>query len=145
MKTPETRYYKNRIVKRNVSRVEGRKVKGWQVRWPGHAKYFSDAAYGGELRSLTAANTYRDIHFPGVRCRAKEEKGVRVIEVRKENRPTPQVYAVASNPQRGKPDIRKYIGTVNTVTPEKVKAGVAAASKMRSRMIEEHKKRYELI
>lgn len=116
----EVRKYKGRNIKANVSRVDCKKAKGWQVRWPGHSKFFSDNKHGSELKSLSAANQYREANFPGVRTRARPEKGVRVVACNVPNRNTPQYYAEAANPQRGKAPRRVYAGTGNTVTESRI-------------------------
>lgn len=131
----------------NVSRVDsgppgGKGWHGWQVRWPGHSKWFSDRRHGGIEPALEAAITYRENRYPGrtPRSTLRDDKGVNLIEQLHSNGRTVQLYALVSHPQHGKASPRIYIGTRATATPERIERALAEAHELRRRLVEEHRR-----
>jgi len=146
MKVPKQRKFRGGvIINTNVSRVDCKKAKGWQVRWPGHSKFFSDRRYGSEIKSLYAANTYRDENFPGRKGQADPDKGVVVQVWVPEGRKTAVMEVVAYHPQRGRSPRRWYVGTKNTATKEKLDSLVGAAHTWRRSVIAEHNHQNNLV
>lgn len=139
------REYKGQAVQPNVSRVDCLKAKGWQVRWPGHSKFFSDSLNGGDLRSLRQANAYREANFPGTRSRAKPESGVKVRTVPKEGRNGMFVYVVATHPKKGEPAKRFYVGTEKGFDPAKLSLRLEEARKWRAKEIANHNRNHGLV
>jgi hypothetical protein len=76
--------------------------------------------------------------------RANPEKGMSIVAMNKKGRNTPQYYAVAANPEYGKSPVRKYLGTGNTISEERLRAGAKFAAKARKQLIEDHKAKHGL-
>lgn len=129
----------------HVSRVDSRKAggrrgwHGWQVRWPGHRKFFTDTQHGSVAASLAAAAEYVDRNYPGKNSQCDRKAGVRVIQRQKATRNFPEIYVEVSHPQRGKAARRLYVGTVRTASPEKVREKLIEGRKLRLKLIAEHK------
>jgi len=132
------RTYKNHLVARNVSRVDCKKAKGWQVRWPGHSKFFSDNLSGGDVQALKLANTYREANFPGVKSRVKPDAGIKIKSVEKKGRNGRFVYVVASHPCKGEASKRFYVGTENGLDSKRLEARLQEARNWRARVIANH-------
>ena len=133
-------------VPKYVSRVDSGESRGkagwhgWQVRWPGHRKFFSDARYGRNPEcSLKAASFYVQTHFPGKASQCCPEKGVRLYVTKKPGRNVKEFYVSVSHPQRGRSERRVYVGTERTVTQERIAEATAKAQKIRKELVDEHK------
>lgn len=130
-------------VPEHVSRVDsgrgGKGWHGWQVRWPGHSKWFSDARHGSCRAAFREAVAYAAQAFPGKRSQIKTDKGVHVVSIAKRGRNALQIYVVASHPQYGRSARRIYVGTSNTVTDARIRRAMAEAVRIRKSMITEHR------
>lgn len=136
-------------VRRHVSRVDSFKVDaagqrvpgwhGWQVRWPGFRRFFTDAQCGGCAQALAAAETFVEKNYPGKRSQCKGEVGVRLVRLEKRNRRLAEFYVEVSHPMAGKSPRRLYVGTEATVTPERVQDKMVQARRLRRDLVRRHK------
>lgn len=115
---------------------------GWQVRWPGHRRFFTDAAHGGCAAALAAACRHRDVAYPGKRSQVNPAAGVHLRFQTKKARNSVEVYAEASSPVRGAPAKRVYAGILgSTATEDRIQDALRKARGMRMQMIAEHRER----
>lgn len=137
-KHPPRKFF-NRIVPSNVYRLDGKKVKGWQVRWyGGYSKYFADGGYGSPFKSLSAAI----LHLKSIPLRelnVNDDLQPRIVERIQTNRKCKQYYVEISNPYKGKSPIRAYIGTENTYTENRERAAVHVAKTRRNELVAQYK------
>jgi len=136
-------------VPRYVSRVDSfKRVRGsravtgwhgWQVRWSGFNKFFSDAQHGGCEAALRASSRYVEQYFPGKRSQCDLAAGVRLVERKKSSQQVTEFFVEVSHPLRGKSARRLYVGTVNTVTPSRIRQKMAEGKRLRHELVKEHK------
>lgn len=143
------------VVRIDVHRSEGKsqETHGWQVRYQGRSKYFSDAKCSPGLSLQKAIGflyeIYRGVAVPlrTRESRSKVEKqgvpGVRLTRRplrRKAGAPLPEgasrecrveIFAEAVHPMKGMPPKRFYIGTSATATTEKTNEGLEKAKAFR--------------
>jgi hypothetical protein len=112
---------------------------GWQVRYAGTSRLFSDAKASkprSPAASLKEAVEYLSERYSGpkliqMRRRSSSElpSGISVARIRQRDRPEKIVYVVASSPVSGISPRRFYVGTESTVTENRIQLviGVAAA------------------
>lgn len=112
---------------------------GWQVRWPGFNKFFSDAQQGGCEAALLGAIRYVERHYPGKRSQCDPAAGVRLVERRKASRQVAEFYIEVSHPMKGKAARRLYVGTATTVTPGRIRQKMAEGKRLRRELVREHK------
>lgn len=131
----------------HVSRVDSPKEEvesnhgwhGWQVRWPGHSRYFSDAQYKhNPASSLRAASRYAKQNYPGKKCQCKKIPGIRVIE-RQRTRGAAEVYVEVAHPDGSKAAKRLYVGTIRTVTARRLREKKREGRLLRAQLVAEHK------
>lgn len=130
-------------VPRHIRRLDGARVRGWQVLFSRPSRYFSDNQYGGPGKALTAARKYlRSIWRPeewqtsrGVNPVTREPTtGVRLVLV--ESRGIGYWYAEATHPAKGQAPRRFYIG--RTRKAERVKAARDKALQQRAEWLASH-------
>ncbi len=136
-------------VPEHVSRVDSFKLRrggqaasgwhGWQVRWPGFNKFFSDSQHGGCEAALLASSCYAEQHYPGKRSQCDPAAGVRLVERKKASRQVVEIYIEVSHPMRGKAARRLYVGTTATVTPGRIRKKKAEGKRLRRELVREHK------
>lgn len=116
----------------------GRGWHGWQVRWSGFHRFFSDSGCGGVAGALAAAARYAEQHYPGKRSQCDPAAGVRLVVTKKPDRNVEFFYAEAAHPARGASPRRIYIGTANTITSERVERQMRRARALRDELVREH-------
>lgn len=130
-------------VPRHIRRLDGARVRGWQVLFTKPSRYFSDDQHGGPRRALTAARKYlRSIWHPvelqtsrGLNpVTRRQTTGVRLVFVETNGRG--YWYAEATHPSKGHAPKRFYIG--RTRKPERVKAARAKALEQRAEWLASH-------
>lgn len=145
------------MVPRHIVRIDSEDLEstgthGWQVRYQKPSKFFSDTI--GDIRrlpeeSLREAITYLAGIYRGPKSQIKvdpaarkvneiQEVGIRLVRRAKKSRSVAEIYVEASNPEHGKASKRFYVGTENTVTPEKVEAKLIEARTYRKMQIKAH-------
>lgn len=111
-----------------ISRVECEdNTQGWQVRYYlAPAKFFSDSKKIKGKRtlrtpyvSLEEAKQYLLKYYQGPKPCIKYPP-VRLVWKKKKNKNIHEAYLVVSHPQRGRSELRIYIGTENTFTLDKL-------------------------
>lgn len=131
-------------VPRHIVRLEGKRLRGWQVRFESPTKYFSDGAHGGPRRALAAAKehlrrVWRPVEMKTSRGRnpvtRRPTTGVRLVLVVSGD--SAYWYAEATHPRRGHSPKRFYIGT--TRRPDRVKAARTKALNQRAKWLAEHR------
>ena len=125
-------------VPRYVSRVESSGWRGWQVRWPGLSKFFSDRVYGSATASLDAAGQFAQLNYPTRNTTARPDVGIALVKIQKPGRSGIQVYVVAYPPTRGSSPRRLYAGMEgSTATPERIQRRWQQAQALREQWIAE--------
>lgn len=124
---------------------------GWQVRYRGQTKFFSDAR-GKDLRnpyqSLRDAQAHLNAIYEGpipkTRKVARGDKdgqlppGVQIKWRRRRDKQFREMYVEVSPPKRGVSPIRFYVGTENTVNNARLGEGIKKALVERDRLVKEH-------
>lgn len=121
----------------NVSRAEGTRVCGWQVRFtsmPNASRYFADSAYSNDPQlSLIAAAKYADSMRPFVPVVSSSlENGMRWIWQGH------YLYLECSSFVKGKAARRVYAGTTKTTNKDRQAIVWAAGLKIRAELYAKH-------
>ncbi len=129
---------------------------GWQVRYDReHSKFFSDSTHGKRhtpRASLDGAIEYLAGIYRGPRSRLRrtptcrktpgliQDHGIRMVEMIVRKDKVPQYYVEVMAPTRRFNPKRYYVGTVNTITPERIERALVKARKQRKVMEQEYLK-----
>lgn len=136
-------------VPRHVSRVDSGNASpggwhGWQVRWPDHRRFFTDAAHGGPVHALAVAKKHVRDEYPGKRSQCKPDAGVRVVHVERADRSARKVYVEVTMPDHGAAAKRLYVGLEpldggrGTFSAKSLDAKVAEGFALRATIIARH-------
>lgn len=119
-------------VPRHIVRLDSVRLAGWQVRWQGSTRYFSDSAAGSPAKALTLAIKHlRRVWKPIKKITRRNPNAG--VSLRKN--PSDQAwYAVASHPRSGSPK-RFYAGTDATRTTVSTLKAIERAKRARRRML----------
>lgn len=127
----------------HVIRVEGVRVKGWQVRFsnPKSSKLFSDGVHGSTRKAFVAACHFALANRPQINTQAKPPTqkhvpGVAVLHEVREGK-TPQIHILVRALYRGGKSRKFYVGTENTWTAEREAQKMQEALVWRSQLVKE--------
>lgn len=125
---------------------------GWQVRYRKQTKLFSDAK--GYIRknlseSLLDATNHLASIYKGRKSQTKTESpvrkeneikevGIRLIRRKHSSKNFEETYIEVSAIEKGKAPKRFYVGTSNTVTPERISEKLIEAKAHRKQIVAEH-------
>lgn len=140
------------LVPRHIVRIDTKNTHGWQVRYRGVTKFFSDGiprAVSAALASLEAAKrflhgVYDGPHIARITTETSRKAirtgipGVRLVGTLRPNRRVMEFYAEATPFRSDDAAKRFYIGTERTLTAERLDEAIEKASKVRERMRQEH-------
>ncbi len=144
------------MVPRHIQRIdiddEGNAgTHGWQVRYRGQTKLFSDGKNGGvrsPRRALREAIGYLSSIYEGASSRLMTREhadkrnpvgipGVRIVTRRKASRQIAETFVEISPLVHGRAAIRLYVGTENTVNKSRVAAAIRRARAIRAGLVRE--------
>lgn len=142
------------IVRVDVNELGKAGTHGWQVRLKKPSKFFSDCHYGNSKRgnpkaSLEAAIDYLSSIYQGPRVLVRTEptsrkknpllgSGVREAWKQSKKKAVRELYIEASPPCHSRSPKRFYVGTENTISPERYLKALAKAREARAQLVQEH-------
>lgn len=135
------------IIRIDINRGGKRSTRGWQVRYRGHTKMFSDFAHPPE-QSLQQAIAHLAERYEGPTVMQQKadhvdkhvklgKPGLRIVLAPKAGRRGMQVYVEVSHPLRGHSPRRLYAGMEGKVSEEKLDALIEQGVQLRRRWREE--------
>jgi len=120
-------------VPRHIVRLESSNLAGWQVRWDGSSRYFSDAVNGGPHKAFEAAKEHLvRVWRPIAKAnRRKEEGGVRLWHSPSRG----AWFVVAADPSNRSLNKNFYVGTDKTFTSGRLAKAWARAVEARKALL----------
>lgn len=124
---------------------------GWQVRYKGQTRLFSDGKNGGTRsprRALRQAIEFLTSIYEGASSRLMTREhadkrnpvgipGVRVVTRKKASRQIAETFVEISPLTHGRAAIRLYVGTENTVTKTRISAAIRRARAIREALVKQ--------
>lgn len=144
------------LVPRHIQRIDiedggNAGTHGWQVRYRGQTKLFSDGKNGGRhspRRALREAISHLTSIYAGATSRLMKREhadkrnpvgipGVRIVTRKKASRQIAETFVEISPLVHGRAAIRLYVGTENTVNKTRVAAAIKQARVIRENLVRE--------